>query len=651
MAKTKIKIKQKTKTIISIALIAFIISGLSLAAGIFYNKNYPKSKCKNAFKIIRSNECQSSYKKYTVVSFCSKNKSIQKLAIKKLKKSKKCYKSYKIIKKKACKSYYDKTIKLYCPNQTNNDNNTNQNTNQPTNEPNTNANTNTPGENASLNQNESANGNVSIDDPIDDEFEDIENQQPAEPIAELDNNLANINLVNKPGWPKEKSHESERLNTIIAANIDNQENKEILSQSLFEGKLTLRLNCLNSNNTNFNQKWPLDFSACNYCGPKNNGISIPHATVQVPTNPFSRKIQEPEIWAQPISVGFNNEIITSTLNNVILFQFRNNYFYSLNQNAENIPNWPKVFEGSNSNIVIANFENNQNTNVIFGNNNTSYILNNQGNQLLDSRKKGTTILVDNSSNINPKIITLDFTAGPPFLQIFDKNNNNIANLPNGLSLPNLKNIVSKDNSLTLSDLNNDGTKEIIVLGQHSQNGLYLNAIRNNGSSLSGFPKQITSNPASDSPIKISSADINQDQNKELVLVYRNNNENFATLKIINSDGSTFLTAHMPGLKFSEPLLANLNADNNLEIVLGIDNSLYIIDTAELAFQKIDVNGDDPSQFGYFPTAILTDLDNNNRIDIISNIGNKINAWELNFPTNNMPWPMPDQNNQRTRIAP
>ncbi|MDD3887437.1 MAG: VCBS repeat-containing protein [Patescibacteria group bacterium] len=641
MTKTKIKTKPKTKTMISIALLAFIISGLGLAAGIFYNVNYPKSKCKNAFKIVKSSKCQGSYKKYTVVSFCSKNKTVQKLAIKKLKKNKKCYKSYKIIKKKACKSYYNKTIKLYCPKQT--ENNINQNINQPNESNNS---TNSPiGENASLNQNESTDNtddNVSIDDPIDEEFEDIEDELPAEPITDLEDNLADINLINKPGWPKNKNHDNEKIQSIIAANIDNQGSKEIINQSLIDGYSTLRLYAWQNNGQLFNNNWPIEITNCPAgCVPNQQIISHNFKAVN-----FQNRVSN---FATPISIGKSNEIITSIYKaGPPGFWFHD--LFSFNKDGQNNSFWPKTKEKNTTNLIISNLENNQNTNVLFGSSNNTYILNNQGADIFNnlSNKKSFALTIDDSIQANPKLISLGFDSGSPTLQIYDTAGNNLPSFPK--QLPELKSYSSSP-SLTLSDLNNDGSREIIILGEHTQDGLYLNAIQNNGNSLSGFPIQISANLTSDSGLKISSADIDQDNNNEIVLFFRNTDENIITFKIINYNATVSLTSQLPGNKFSEPLLANLNNDNNLEIVTTIDNSLYIIDTAELAFRKIDAAGDDPNEFGYFPTVFLTDLDNNNRIDFVSNIGNKTNAWELNFSTNNMPWPMPDQNNQRTRIAP
>ena len=427
----------------------------------------------------------------------------------------------------------------------------------------------------------------------------------------------------KNNWPK--IPQNEQFQSIITANINDDQQKEIIVQSNPSGA-SLKLYVWQEDGQTLNP-WPRTFTE----------------------NDYAYGIYGVTNWGTQVSIG-SKEILTTVLKakpGVVGFHFPT--IHNINQNKKD--NWTLddniINNPPRTNLITASLQNNHPFDLLFGTAFHSSAFNYNGQLILPDihNKHGLNI-----TTYDDKIISTGHDQDwNQEIQLFQLNGTSLPNYPKRIMNLNFT------TSISLANLNPDNNKKIIVSGSHQNNGIYLSAIDENSNTLSGFPKQIDPQLRTafygKANIKTSIGDLYNDQRNEIVLAYNNNDQ--ITIKAFRNNGDRVFNINLPGNKFSEPLIADINNNGNAEILIVIDNTIHILDSTGQSDNnwQIHVGEQDLTSYMYQPEIILNDIDNNGRLDLISNANNQISVWELGSPTDNLIWPMPDQNIQRTRVLP
>ena len=199
---------------------------------------------------------------------------------------------------------------------------------------------------------------------------------------------------------------------------------------------------------------------------------------------------------------------------------------------------------------------------------------------------------------------------------------------------------SSSSSPALADIDNDGRLEIILASFVS--GSQLVVLNHDGSFAAGWPQAI---PSSDTSPAIGDIDNNGDL--EIITSARNN------ITAWNGDGSPVpgWSQTIGGTYNSPPVLADIDSDNRLEIIVGsIDTMVYAWndDGSPAAGWPRQANG------GVYASPSVGDVDNDGTVEIIVPSvaigGGSILVWETAGPANqNNGWPTFHHDSQRTGL--
>ncbi len=166
------------------------------------------------------------------------------------------------------------------------------------------------------------------------------------------------------------------------------------------------------------------------------------------------------------------------------------------------------------------------------------------------------------------------------------------------------------------DNSSDGSLEIVAIAEDNMNSHWIYVFDNEGNILEGWPKSHTM--WQKMPLL---ADLNNDGNLEIIVQTNGIN---AGIKIWNLDGSLFSEIIIPGLIFSSanPAIGNLDEDEDLEIVaafrqLSGETALYVWDyDGSMLEGQWPILFPNPCCWSGSLTPILADIDNDNYKDII-----------------------------------
>ena len=176
-----------------------------------------------------------------------------------------------------------------------------------------------------------------------------------------------------------------------------------------------------------------------------------------------------------------------------------------------------------------------------------------------------------------------------------------------------------NNSPTITNLNEDPYLEIIL--SDSSGNIYV--IDYQGTLLN----QISIENTIQNNIVVS--DLDQDGSTELVF-YDNNNKLYA----FNYNSSSFFEGWPISLNeslVSEPIIVNLNNDNDLEILLNTtDGFMYVMHHDGLFYQNFPFI----SQDSLFSVPSIADIDNDNDAELIFGTNTSLNVIDVNFLVSN-----------------
>ena len=176
-----------------------------------------------------------------------------------------------------------------------------------------------------------------------------------------------------------------------------------------------------------------------------------------------------------------------------------------------------------------------------------------------------------------------------------------------------------NNSPTITNLNEDPYLEIIL--SDSSGNIYV--IDYQGILLN----QISIENTIQNNIVVS--DLDQDGSAELVF-YDNNNRLYA----FNYNSSSFFEGwpiSLNGSLVSEPIIVNLDNDNDLEILLNTsDGFMYVMHHDGLFYQNFPFI----SQDSLFSVPSIADIDNDNDAEIIFGTNTSLNVIDVNFLVSN-----------------
>ncbi len=156
-------------------------------------------------------------------------------------------------------------------------------------------------------------------------------------------------------------------------------------------------------------------------------------------------------------------------------------------------------------------------------------------------------------------------------------------------------------SPAIADIDDDLLLEVVMGYVSSPEGHQVIAFEHDGQVITGFPARLT-----ESVTGIGLADINQDGNIEIVTGMTGG------LIVLANDGSTLLQKRFDGGVYSEPVIGDIDADQQLDIVVSsFGSSLYSFDKTFNTVRHFPVRLND----GTFSTPVICDLNRDSKVDI------------------------------------
>jgi len=168
---------------------------------------------------------------------------------------------------------------------------------------------------------------------------------------------------------------------------------------------------------------------------------------------------------------------------------------------------------------------------------------------------------------------IEIVLGSDRLYVWEYNGNPVSGWPQDVSF--------SHSSPALGDIDSDGDLEIVASGWRSGRGLYLNVLNGDGTDVVGWPIYLPSIGDS-SPII---GDIDGDRDMEILISTDNYRDE---LYALHHDGSfvsgwpkiipkidSFSGSHW--IKRSSPVLADIDSDGDIEIILGDEGFLFVWD--------------------------------------------------------------------------
>ena len=209
--------------------------------------------------------------------------------------------------------------------------------------------------------------------------------------------------------------------------------------------------------------------------------------------------------------------------------------------------------------------------------------------------------------------------------------------------PNGRNICS---SIVACDFDNDGEKDIIVSSKNngSESISYIYVIKQDGTCLDGFngdssnsvsiPYTTESNSGIDHAVSV--GDINKDGMLELVALGHN------CVRVWNNSGDVLLDKNVNGLfpnksyasNSTSPILADVNGNDTVDILFHIDEKIYAID-----YHGNELSGFPLSALDKINNGIaISDIDNDGKNEIIAgDMGGYIHAWKTDGISTAIEW--------------
>jgi hypothetical protein len=208
--------------------------------------------------------------------------------------------------------------------------------------------------------------------------------------------------------------------------------------------------------------------------------------------------------------------------------------------------------------------------------------------------------------------------------------------------------------VTVGDLNDDGTQELVLLTENNQ----LNIWRPNGITFGTAPYTVVSNAAArDSRAPAASlADFDSDGDLEMVVVSIIDRDE-CEIMVMEHDGTVRpgWPRTLPGLSESSPVLGDLDGDNSIDILFGIGggkdgapNVLYAMgqDGSDIAGFPITLTG------AVKPVPVICDMDLDGDVDVVyAGYDRLVHVWDMPFPYNPSltPWATFQANQHRTGV--
>ncbi|MBF0478610.1 MAG: VCBS repeat-containing protein [Candidatus Omnitrophica bacterium] len=236
--------------------------------------------------------------------------------------------------------------------------------------------------------------------------------------------------------------------------------------------------------------------------------------------------------------------------------------------------------------------------------------------------------INGDGSLDIVVATLDGT-----IHVWDKDGHNLPGWPKFISGKATDFGSIYGSSPAVADLNNDGTKEIVVCDSTG----HIFVLKADGSILKGWPQTAGHSIQFSSP---SIGDVNGDGKLEIA--------------VGSFDGKVYLWKAdgtiMPGWPqatqgpvYASPVLIDIDQDGKLEVAAGsTDNKVYIWQANGNLLagwpQTISEKSLNSLAFG--------DFDNNGKLDLLAVTDNKVNTWKF-ANTTTLPWSIPRYDQQRT----
>lgn len=206
----------------------------------------------------------------------------------------------------------------------------------------------------------------------------------------------------------------------------------------------------------------------------------------------------------------------------------------------------------------------------------------------------------------------------------------------------------------IADINNDGEKDIIIRANKKADNKInvLHVINNDGQLFNNWGTNqslMTVGVSAGTYNPFSVGDLNRDGLLEIVALGRD------TLKIWNSNGETILTKYIKakplqssGSDYSNnatPILGDLDIDDQLEILIASNNEdrIYGINMDGTLVAGFPIIIPTPSTID----PALSDINNDGKTDIIISIAGDIYAWSTDGDANKIDWGSVRANSQNT----
>ncbi len=268
--------------------------------------------------------------------------------------------------------------------------------------------------------------------------------------------------------------------------------------------------------------------------------------------------------------SFNTSILTPNTDYVIKIKVFDSFgqiavdTFPININPQYKLGWPQRLEGrSHGNILTEDLDKDGKKEIVIQSDKKIYIFNSNGSYFpgwpINVSKEATPIVADFDFDGVEEIITATSANN---MSIFYLNGSYFPGWPKSYRATSISDPIA-------SDLNNDGSLELIFYVNDKSNRAYLYVLNSSGSNISNFPKYF-----SDSIYDISVGDLNNDSIKEIVLSGQN------LVYICNLTGDIISTQmYAPKTVIGD---VNLDGINELIATNGKDLKLIFYNGSEIA---------------------------------------------------------------------
>ncbi len=170
-------------------------------------------------------------------------------------------------------------------------------------------------------------------------------------------------------------------------------------------------------------------------------------------------------------------------------------------------------------------------------------------------------------------------------------------------------------STVLADVNNDNSLEIIYGGWY-MDGVRLVVLNNNGNNLPGFPVLLEGNNGTCEANTPAVGNLDDDDDWEIVAVSHQNNAavDSTNIRAYNIDGSILWSKRIYSISNCDPVIGDVNNDGYNEVVFTSEDGVYILDRNGNFLLNLILG---PAGQGMAHSNVaLADLDNDNDLEII-----------------------------------